>query len=217
MTWKIRRTKPMGLPPSWSDDDFLVLDTSVVINLIATGCGDEILRALRSPVLVVDVVAYELEGGRSKGRRDAERLTELVDAGLISIAALGEPGLLHFENLVVGAGPETLDDGEAATIAFAIETGARAFVDERKAIRLCGTRFPRVSLGCTVDLFAHQSVRGALGKAKLADAVHLALRDARMRVLPQHIDWVVKLIGDARASECPCLPNVIRHQARDRL
>jgi predicted nucleic acid-binding protein len=207
----------MGLPPSWSDDELLVIDTSVVINLIATGCGNEILRALRSPVLVVDVVAYELEGGRLKGRRDADRLVKLVDAGLIAIAALGDPGLLHFEDLVVGAGPETLDDGEAATIAYALETGARAFVDERKAIRLCGQRFPQLSLGCSMDLFAHQGVQSGLGVPKLADAVHCALRDARMRVLPQHTEWVVKLIGDARAAECPCLPEQIRRQARSRM
>jgi predicted nucleic acid-binding protein len=207
----------MGLPPSLSDGEVLVIDTSIVINLNATGCADEILRTLPYRIVVLDVVADELEGGRPKGRRDAEGLAELVKAGLVNIAKLGEPGLLHFEGLVVGAASETLDDGEAATIAYALEVHARAFVDERKAIRLCATRFPQMNLGCTVDLFAHRAIQDALGSLRLADAVHRALRDARMRVLPQHMDWVVALIGDARASECPCLPDVVRRQAQARL
>jgi predicted nucleic acid-binding protein len=207
----------MGLPPSLSDDESLVIDTSIVINLNATGCAEEILRALPHRIVVLDVVADELEGGRPKGRRDAERLAELVNADLVSMATLGELGLLHFEGLVIGAGPETLDDGEAATIAYAIQVDARAIVDERKAIRLCATRFPQMNLGCTVDLLAHRAVQSALGVPRLADAVHGALRDARMRVLPHHMDWVVALIGDARASDCACLPDVIRRQARGRL
>jgi predicted nucleic acid-binding protein len=207
----------MGLPPSLSDGELLVIDTSIVINLNATGCADEILRILPHHVVVLDVVADELEGGRPKGRRDAERLAQLVRADLVTMATLGEPGLLHFEGLVVGAGPETLDDGEAATIAYALEAHARAFIDERKAIRLCATRYPQMSLGCTVDLLAHRAVQSALGASRLATAVHCALRDARMRVLPRHMEWVVALIGDARVSECPCLPDVIRRQAQRRL
>lgn len=206
----------MGLPPSLSDDELLVIDTSIVINLNATGCAEEVLRALPHRVVVLDVVADELEGGRPKGRRDAERLAELVKANVVTIATLGERGLVHFEGLVVGAGPETLDDGEAATIAYALEVGARAIVDERKAIRLCATRFPQMNLGCTVDLLAHRAVQRALGVARLTDAVVGALRDARMRVLPQHMHWVVELIGDVRASECACLPDVVRRQARER-
>jgi predicted nucleic acid-binding protein len=207
----------MGLLLSLPDDELLVIDTSIVINLNATGCAEEILRALPQRVMVLDVVADELDGGRPKGRRDAEKLGELIKAKLVTMAMLGEHGLSHFERLVVGAGSETLDDGEAATIAYALEVGGRAMVDERKATRICASRFPKLSLGCTVDLVAHQAVQSALGAPRLADAVHTAMRDARMRVLPHHMDWVVALIGDTRASECRCLPDAIRRQAQGRL
>ena len=208
----------MGLPPSSSDDEpMLVIDTSIVINLNATKCAEEILRVFPHRLVVLDLVAAELECGRPKGRQDANLLAELVKADLVGMVKLGEQGLLHFESLVIGAATETLDDGEAATIAYALEANARAIVDERKAIRLCAARFPHLSLGCTVDLLAHSAVQNALGLRRLAEAVHGALLDARMRVLPHHIDWVVKLIGDARASECACLPDLVRRQARERL
>ena len=49
-----------------------------------------------------------------------------------------------------------------------------------------------------------------VGAAGLADAVFGALQQARMRVLPQHLDWVVTLIGQDRAQVCPSLPRIVR-------
>lgn len=205
----------MGLPTSLSDHDtVLVVDTSTIINLNATSCAEDILKALPYCVAVVDVVADELEDGRPKGRNDANQLSALVKAKLIEVVRLGNQGLNHFEGLVVGAASETLDDGEAATIAYAAEAGAVALIDERKAIRLCATRFPSLRLGCTVDLLAHVSVRRALGVSSLADAVYRALLGARMRVLPRHLEGIIELIGTERAAECVSLPASARAVGR---
>lgn len=197
------------------DNELLVLDTSIVINLNATGCAREILDALPHRVVVVDVVVGELEYGRSKGRGDAAMLADLAKAGVVAIASLGEVALQHFESLVIGASAETLDDGEAATIAHAINTKACAVIDERKATRLCSERFPDVKLGSTLDLLSHHAVQQALGLPHLADALHRALLSARMRVPPHHMDWVVKLIGNERAAACRCLPETVRQAAQN--
>ncbi len=208
----------MALPPSLSDKPaLLIADTSVVINLNATGCAETLLRALPHRVAVVDVVVDEIKGGLRKGRQDAARLAQLIDAGLIEVVTLGPQGLLHFESLVIGASGGTLDDGEAATIAFAVENSARALVEERKARRLAADQYASVPLGCTVDLLKHAHVERALGSAGIADALHNALTHARMRVLPHHIAWVVGIIGDERVAACPCLPEVVRKQALARL
>lgn len=201
----------MGLRTSLSDGDrLLVADTSTIINLNATGCADDILRALPCRIAAAEAVREELEIGRSKGRSDAAKFEALVGSGLIEVVRLGDGGLLQFEGLVIGPASETLDDGEAATIAFAAETGAVAVIDESKALRLCASRFPHVRLGCTVDLFAHPAVQRALGASGLADAVHRALLEARMRVLPHHLPGVLDLIGPKRAAECPSLPRETR-------
>lgn len=160
------------------------------------------------------MVVEELENGRAKGRDDAERFTALVAKKLIDVVALGTDGLLHFEGLVIGAASETLDDGEAATIAFAAEASAVAIIDERKALRLCATRFPTLRLGSTVDVLAHPAVLGALGATALADAIFNALSGARMRVLPHHINNVVAMIGRDRAATCVSLPGKVRDDAR---
>jgi predicted nucleic acid-binding protein len=185
-------------------------DASAVINLNATGCAWDILRAIPNKVMVVDVVQRELEEGRPRGRRDADLLDELVSERLIEIGKLGDVGTLHFEKLVVGPAAMTLDDGEAATIAFAVVSGALAIVDERKAIRLCGKLFPELAVGCTVDILSHPNVHRSLGEQNLSEAVFRALYHGRMRVSPQHMEWVIGLIGSENAAKCCSLPNSIR-------
>ena len=184
----------------------IVADASAVINLNATGCAKEIVTALPNRVAVVDVVATELEQGRRRDRQDADLLNELVAVGLIEVVRLGEPAVPHFEELVIGPAASTLDDGEAATIAYAIAHDAISLVDERKANRLCAERFPQLRVGCTVDIFTHPEMLQTLGRETLAGAVFKALYHGRMRVFPHHIEWVLGLIGTERAALCRSLP-----------
>jgi predicted nucleic acid-binding protein len=208
----------MALLPSLSEQPaLLIADTSVVINLNATGCAEVILKALPYRVAVVDVVVDEINGGLRKGRQDALKLEALIAANAVKVVKLGPQGLIRFETLVVGSAGETLDDGEAATIAYAEESGARALIDERKARRLAAERHAAIPLGCTADLLASVEVEHAVGAAAVAEAVHNALIGARMRVLDQHMDWVVRLIGEERAAVCQSLPASARQQARARL
>ena len=188
----------------------VIADTSVVINLNASGCTEAILDALPNRFLVVSEVRRELEEDRRTGRNDASALNALVASGRVEIVQLGDSGLQHFSGLVTGPATQTLDDGEAATIAYALEHGAVALIDERKANRICTERFAALLTGSTVDLLAQDNVQAALGHDRLVDAVFHALRYGRMRVLPHHVRWVVDLIGQERAAQCPSLPRTVR-------
>jgi predicted nucleic acid-binding protein len=129
---------------------------------------------------------------------------------IVSVAKLDDLKGSHFEELVIGRGDKTLDDGEAATIAFGLERGAVVIVDERKATRLCGERFPELVVGSSLDILAHDAVSAALGKKVLSDAVFNALHSARMRVPPSALAWVIELVGQERASLCESLPRSAR-------
>jgi predicted nucleic acid-binding protein len=188
----------------------LVADASTIISVNATGCAKRVIKALPNRVAVVDVVSGELEEGRQSERQDAELLQKLVDAGHVEIVQLDAKGEEYFEQLVVGAAQKTLDDGEAATIAYAVANNGIALIDEKKANRICAQRFPKLRLACTVDIFMHPDVQDGLGKDALADTVFNALCQARMRVLPQHVEWVISLIGADRARMCTSLPRQIR-------
>ncbi|MCY4634124.1 MAG: hypothetical protein OXG04_06390 [Acidobacteria bacterium] len=187
----------------------IVVDTSVVINLNATGCADAIRRALPNRCIVVEQVSLELQVGRRTGRGDADALAMLIEQKLVEHAQVGDTGMRHFTTLVTGPAVETLDDGEAGTIACALEQGAVALVDERQAIRICAERFPSLGIGCTIDVLAQRHVQAALGSS-LADVVFNALDRGRMRVPDHYGHWVVDLIGKERAAECRSLPKRFR-------
>lgn len=190
----------------------VIADTSVVINLNATQCAEAILEALPNPFLVVSEVVPELESGLQSGRNDVAALEAWITSGRVRIEQLGHAGMRHFSNLVSGPAAQTLDDGEAATIAHSLEMTPHAIplIDERKANRICADRFAHLVTGSSVDLLAQDDVQTVLGSVRLADAVFNALRVGRMRVLPHHLNWVVNLIGPERAKQCESLPRSVR-------
>jgi predicted nucleic acid-binding protein len=204
----------MGSPTFLTDPSVqLVTDASAVINLIATGCAPTIIAAVPNRMLVVDVVPAELATGRARGRKDGDRFQELIAAGLVEIVTLGNLASQYFEELVVGSAVATLDDGEAATIAYAVEHAGTAVLDERKATRMCAARFPTLRVASTVDILLHPEEQRQHGPAMLADAVFNALHDGRMGVFPQHLERVLELIGHERAALCQSLPRAVRRPA----
>jgi predicted nucleic acid-binding protein len=198
---------PSSLPDS---TQVFVADTSTIINLSATNRAAQIIRALPNKLVIEKTVMAELELGRLRGKSDADTVERLAETGVIEIVRLGPTGLDHFETLVSGPAIDTLDDGEAATIALAVEVGAVPVIDERKAHRICRDRFPSLQARSTLDLMVHPNVEAMLGLDELAEAVFQALITARMRMFANHLDWVLGLIGPQRASRCPSLPRNVR-------
>lgn len=201
----------MGLPNCLFNPMMpLVLDASVAINLNATGNCMRILAAIPNPVVILDIVWRELEAGRAKGRSDADIIPELVATGRIDIASLCGECEGNFLAMVCGSGAATLDDGEAATIAWAVAHGGIPIIDEKKGLSICQDRFPSLSVGTTTDIFAHERVLKELGLNVLGDVIFNALTAARMRVQERHLPWVVDLIGRERAKKCHSLPLSVR-------
>ena len=186
------------------------LDASVIINLNATGRAQDILGAIPYRFTVIDVVVDELSRGIRDSRKDLESLRSLISSGLIAVESLTEESMQCFETLVLGPAAETLDDGEAATIAYASQCNAVAVIDERKATRICRDRFPMLSLRTSCELLSHVEVLHRLGPEALAEAVFRALTVGRMQVSQISVDWVVTLIGVERAAKCTSLPQSVR-------
>lgn len=187
-----------------------VLDTSVWINILGTGCAERILASLGAPALVVDTAAGEVTRD-PLDPRSSDPLLPLIQAKLIEQVALDAEGAALFVSLVGAESPDDLGDGEAATLAFASRNQLCAAIDERKARRVAGERFPELTLVSTVDLFRTPSVIEALG-ADLANAVHGALVSARMRVAALDAPWIIESIGLDRARECTALRRWSRHR-----
>ncbi len=194
----------------------LVLDASVVINLNACGAGvgARLLATLPRPALMAVAAIEDVKVDARTGRDDAAMLLELIEAGLVDPVPMRDDEWAIFGDLVVGDGPDTLDDGEAATIAVAVTRGAVAVLDEAKARRLLAVRHPITPCVSTVDLLAHPSVVAVAGN-QLGDWLFNALQTARMRVLPHRHAWVIENVGIQRAAQCSSLPaHVVRAFAK---
>ncbi len=188
----------------------LAVDSSVVINLIATGVAQAILDALPNRFVVTGDVAREIGYGEESERRGIDVFTALVDTGRAEIATLDASSSQTSDSLVDGMFGETLGKGEASTIAWATAHGGVALIDERPANRVCARHFGALAVGSSVDMLAHDAVGIALGRGGLADAVFSALRHGRMQVSAQHVEWVVELIGPERVVQCHSLPGRVR-------
>lgn len=183
----------------------LVLDASVLINLLAWETASDVLRALGMPMMVPEQVLREVELGESNGRRPECTVSRLAEGGAIETCALTEKELETFAELVSGSASESLGDGEAATIAMALSRSGYAVIDERKATRMCETRFRSLPLATTVDLFSHARVSEALGPRLLRQTVLSALTDARMQIRDYQFEWVAEVVGGDTAAQCPTL------------
>ncbi|SED25208.1 hypothetical protein [Bradyrhizobium erythrophlei] len=196
------------------EDCELVLDSSVVINLLATGHAASILRALAMPVVLTDNVLREVEFGSSNGRQDVGFLQAMIAEQVLAIRELEGQTLETFFALVSGPASESLGDGEAATLALAHAKGCSAAIDEKKATRLATERFASTRLVTTVDILAHDGVRAGLGDARLAEAAFQALRLARMQVREQQFDWIARLIGPQNVEACSSLRRLARRRSK---
>jgi len=173
-----------------TEELLLVLDASVVINLLATDRGGS----------NVDSVLAELETNQ-----------------LLAIRELGAQGLEDFAAMTEGTIRDTLGDGEAATLALAAEIGAVAVIDENKAARIARERYRDNSMTLlnSLDLLACQAVQQAF-RDDLTAMVLRALQLARMRVPIPFEAWVLDLIGPEEFQRCTSIRLRARNDARAR-
>ena len=208
----------MSHQSSWLDGGAsLVGDASVWINLVATGRAEKILRSLPVEVAITTTALDELENGRAKGRQTVAEVARLIEADLIRQVPLSSADETVFLGLVAGPTSLTLDDGEAATIAYALGAGTVALIDERKATDLCADRYPALIVMSTTDLLLADPIASSFQTDGVSECLFLALTVARMRVPDRHLARVCDLLGPARCRECRNLPAAWRQSAASRL
>jgi predicted nucleic acid-binding protein len=161
----------------------LVLDTSVLINLLATETMEAILYALGAPCHAPEQVILEIKrhpvtgaifaGDKHPLRRRASR---------VSIVSLEREELDLFLDIVSRPAVDALGDGEAAAIAVAVTRGLDLVIDDRKARRILRQQFGQVRTYWTVDLLRAQQVLAALGRPQAEDCFARARRFGRMHV-----------------------------------
>ncbi|SDK76613.1 hypothetical protein [Pseudomonas indica] len=190
----------------------IVLDASVIINLLATGHANTILQALAVPLYVTDYVVREIAQGVVNGRPEPALLDELISNQILIVKELTGTALEDFFGLVSGHTSSSLGDGEAATLALAYRNDLSAAIDEKKATRIAAERFQMLKLVTTVDILAAPPVHESLGNEALRTAILRSLQRARMQVREHQFEWVAQLIGKEHAGQCPSLKRYAKNK-----
>jgi len=183
----------------------LVLDASVLINFLGTGEPAELLRVLKRRIILEEYALGEVTIDPATNGPLENIVNSMVSTGLIHAERLSSRGFDLFLSLTGAELQAGLGDGEAAAIAHAVENGAAAVLDDRKATRVARSKFPQLPIFNSLDLLSHENILQYFGEEKLGGLIFNALRQARMRVPADFLDWVVALIGGDRARECPSI------------
>lgn len=199
----------MNSQSPFTDGSFqtVAVDTSVILNLLATGLASQILAATRRNFVVVNHVVAELRYHPLDGRSLDDEIENLTRKGSVRTTGLCTAGKEIFSRLVDGALGTTLDDGEAATLALAKANGEQCAVaiDEKKARRICQMQCPCTPLLSSIDFFINLEGKDGFSDEDLGQALYGALIHARMRVPLDYQEWVVSKIGVDRAAACRSL------------
>lgn len=196
----------MGRLHSWLESNVpLIGDASVWINLVATGQFERIVRTFPGRFVITATAFDELKRGHNKGRVTGMAVSSLISRGLVGLVDLETAHGEVFLELVAGTASETLDDGEAATLAYAAGIGAVALIDERKATSIARKRFPQLRTASTTEMLLSPKLT-SFTEEEVREALFLALSLARMRVPDDYLAEVCKLIGSERLQQCPSIP-----------
>ena len=190
----------------------LAADASVAINLLGTGICELLIRNLARPIIMAEEALAEVYRHPFPGADLLAEMGRLRDGGFIREQTLGTGGRAIFRELIADDLKGGLDDGEAATIALAIEHSIDtvAVVDERKACRIFAERWGERTITNTVTLLAQPETQGKLKPDEFAQACQCALKHARMRVPAEAMDWMIGVIGLERARSIGALASALR-------
>lgn len=173
------------------------IDASTLLNLLATGEAESILRFLPVDKVVCSAVRDEVLYVRSANPEDAAELISinpLVEAGLLTLANLeSAEEEAQFVNLAA-----TLDDGEAMSLAISISRGYALVTDDKKARRVAGELPNPVPLLATSELVAYWAQGNSIDPARIREV--LASVDLRARFRPWTgyplRDWWLEVLRD---------------------
>jgi predicted nucleic acid-binding protein len=187
----------------------LVLDTSVILNLLGSGRARLVLESIGNPAFAPVAVLNEIRREPESAAAKDASLAELVSLSLITPIQCTEEEIELALELAGASAPDDLGDGEAYAIACAVNRNAVIGLDDNKARRILSSRWPAIGKHFTIELFELACSRAKLDASEYAELVYSALRNARMRVPREYRSKIITLIGLKRARECPSLGSIL--------
>lgn len=197
----------MTFSSSLTDDGqaSIVADTSVLINLERSGIGKKIVQLIDNPFVVTEGVADEVGGKQGKFYESSRLFMEgLLAAKLLEVISLSDKEIEVSQRLT--RMENGLEEGEATTISVAKSRGYIPIIDEKRGREHAFNELGNIIVGRSMDVLLHRKVRSTIADSSIVEAVYLALRDAKMNISSNDLNFVIELIGKDRARNCVSLP-----------
>ncbi len=161
-------------------------------------------------MLVEDYAFEELRRHPLPERDIRSELAVLLDSRALRRVTMDDGARILFRELTDGDLKAGLDDGEAATIAYAVSHAAAIpVIDEKKATSVFAQRWDSRTIVDTVTLLGQACVIAAFTEEQYSAAIHSALLYARMRVPKAAKPWIKGMLGAERAAQCPSLGQAV--------
>lgn len=187
---------------SWFRDHMpngqLVLDASVLINLLGCCAAAEVFSTLDLPCIVEDKVFGEISRHPIPGLCHIEELQALQNAGLIERVRMGEEEYSNFLSLIQAPLGQRLDAGESATLVVAQQRALSVVIDENKARSYIRSNMPQVAAVSTLKLLISATVRLGKDAAYLQELVAAARKNSRMGVPKDEKQLLVDVLACER-------------------
>lgn len=177
----------------------IVIDASVLINLLASLAPSAVLGALGAKCIVEEKTLAEVTKHPVSGRDHKNELRQLIDESLLESLKMSDSQYERFVELVSGDVSDALGDGESAAIALASDMNAMLALDDRKARRIVGERFPNLTVISSLKLFSETRRPGGLKAGEVTKVVNNAISHGRMRIIHDEI-W---LLEELRKTQIP--------------
>jgi predicted nucleic acid-binding protein len=171
----------------------VVLDTSVILNLLAADVGDAILRCLQTECLVTAAAAQETLYVRADDPSQPVRPVSVDPWRAARLIRIVAPEGLEEENSYVQFASQ-LDDGEAMSLAICQSRRCVPASDDRKARRLATALHPGVDVLSTAEILHRWATRVNVQEELLRRTLQAIERRARF-LPPQgdaYRDWWVQ-------------------------
>ena len=159
----------------------LVLDASVVINLLGSGESIDLLRGLGHPCLIEHKTLEEVRRHPIPGHDLTSVLTALQAEGILQEIRMTESEYDTFIRLVHAPLGVRLDDGESAAIAISAR-GAGIVLDKKRARRRVADEWPTVAVVSSLRLMVSSAYRQSWPEVRVRRAVEMARLRSRMGV-----------------------------------
>lgn len=193
-----------------SDTPF-VFDASALINIASSGFCSEFISLLGRKCIAETIVWREVTTYIEKYSLN-KNIENAVVCGQIDIVDMSDLEASSYIDFITSPHPNTLDDGEAATIAVAQNQKAIAIIDEKKGNRIAGELVPPLDVLSTLDLFRAIEAECHSRDMCLNTALFNSLTQAKMRVPHKHEGWVVQLLSTDQITQCSSLPLRLRKE-----